>query len=481
MVIPVANKDSMNAALDWFLGDGSIFNQLTFHGNTSWLPVGLVKLAVIWCWSECRHLTDAFASAVTSCDTLLGGAALRSYQGFLGALVTWAPSFLPLLCRLLHQRMQEIGGSYWEVAGFVPLGVDGSRSTAPSTLSNEAALCASNYCQGRTAKYRQKKSKGMRRKRNKANPPRPQEPQVWITLLWHVSLRLPWAWRLGPSNSSERQHALEMLQEGPFPQNVLFIGDAGFVGYPFWSEILRAGQHFLVRVGGNVSLLKTVADFSHEKNGLVLCWPRRAQQEAPLRLRLLKIQLGKTEMWMLTSVLSPRQLSAAQIAKLYRLRWGIEVEFRGLKQTLDRGKLRSRNSAHLYVELSWSILALAIAELLALKVQLAPQPKFKRGANRQAVLNAKPKPPIPNDRSLAATMRALRQCLRNLAEQPAIGQDLSALLQRAIKDGYRRRAPKRGRHYRPNPDKKPLGNPKLRLLTPAQRRQLNQTFTDLAA
>lgn len=481
IVPPARNKESLNAAFDWFLGDGRIFNKLTFHGNTTWLPVSLVKLALVWCWSECKHLTDAFASAVACSDTMLGGAALRSYQGFLGALVTWTPSFLPLLCLLLQQRMQEIGGSFWEIAGFVPLGVDGSRSTAPSTLSNEAAFCAANYGHGKTAKYRKKKSKGQRRQRNQANPPRPQEPQTWITLLWHVGLRLPWAWRLGPSNASERGHALELLHVGKFPKNVLFIGDAGFVGYPFWSEILRAGQHFLVRVGANVSLLKTAADFSWEKNGLVLCWPRRLQHEPPLRLRLLKVLVGKTEMWMLTSVLSQRQLTAAQIVKFYRLRWGIEVEFRGLKQTLDRGKLRSRNSAHLYVELDWSILAMAVAELLALKAQLAPQQESRRRATRQSGCRAKPPLPTPPDRSLAATMRGLRQCLRNLDEQPPAGQDLATVLQHALKDRYHRRSSKRGRHYRPNPDKKPLGKPKLRTLTPAQRRTLSQTPTHLAA
>jgi hypothetical protein len=468
---PARNNEDLNSALDWFLGDGSIFNQLSFHGNTTWLPTSLVKLALVWCWSECQHLTDAFASAVAGCDTMLGGAALRSYQGFLGALVTWTPSFLPLLCRLLQQRMQEIGGSFWEIAGFVPLGVDGSRSTAPCTTSNEAAFCAANYGHGKTAKYRQKKSKGQRRRRNKANPPRPQEPQAWITLLWHVGLRLPWAWRLGPSNSSERGHAIELLQAGKFPKNVLFIGDAGFVGYPFWSQIVRARQHFLVRVGGNVRLLKLAADFSREKDGLVLCWPQSRQHEPPLRLRLLKVRMGKTQMWMLTSVLSQRQLSAAQIVRFYRLRWGIEVEFRGLKQTLDRGKLRSRNSAHLYVELDWSILAMAVAELLALHAQLAP-----RRSSR-----SKQPPPTPRDRSLAATMRALRRCLRHLNERPPAGQDLAALLHSALTDRYHRRCSKQGRHYRPNPDKKPLGNPKLRSLTRAERELLNQIPAHLAA
>jgi hypothetical protein len=33
------------------------------------------------------------------------------------------------------------------------------------------------------------------------------------------------------------------------------------------------------------------------------------------------------------------------------MRWGVEVEFRGLKQTLERARLRCRNSQRLLAEL----------------------------------------------------------------------------------------------------------------------------------
>ena len=92
----------------------------------------------------------------------------------------------------------------------------------------------------------------------------------------------------------------------------------------------------------------------------------------PLRLRLVKVKIGKTRMWMLTSVLEPWKLTKTQIVRLYSMRWGIEVEFRGLKQTLDRAKLRCRNDRRLLAELNWSLMAMAVAELFALKQQLKP-------------------------------------------------------------------------------------------------------------
>ena len=43
-------------------------------------------------------------------------------------------------------------------------------------------------------------------------------PQMWLTLIWHIGLRLPWCWKIGPSYSSERAHLLEMLAEQKFPE-----------------------------------------------------------------------------------------------------------------------------------------------------------------------------------------------------------------------------------------------------------------------
>ena len=63
--------------------------------------------------------------------------------------------------------------------------------------------------------------------------------------------------------------------------------------------------------------------------------------QPPLRLRLVKIRLGKTKAWMLTSVLNPAKLTKKQMISFYKMRWGVEVEFRGLKQTLDRSRLHT--------------------------------------------------------------------------------------------------------------------------------------------
>lgn len=460
-----SNAGAMDRLRNWLLPNAGIFAGLGLHGNTSWSPSALVWLALCWAWSESRNVTDAFDEATRQCKQL-GVAALSTYQGFLNALVTWTNPILSLMWPVLHQRMRQIGGSFYEVGGWVPIAFDGSRSSAPRTRSNEKTLCAANYGTGQTAKYRKKKTKNMRRRKNEKNKPQPQVPQVWITLLWHMGMRLPWTWRLGPSNSSERAHVMQMLDDGDFPENTLFCGDAGFVGYPLWSHILDHGHHFLVRVGANVHLLSESANYKIGNDGRVLCWPQDAIQAGapPLRLRLVKITIGKAKMWMLTSVAAPSKLPKKQIVRLYKMRWGIEVEFRGLKQTLGRAKLRCRNDRRVLAELNWSILAMAVAELFALKEQLAP-PRSKTKADDP--------PADPQKRSLANTMRALRRCLNEPTQTPEPGHDLRSRLRLAVTDSYHRKRSKKARYRPPNPDKKPLGDPNLRELNQQEREQLN--------
>jgi hypothetical protein len=465
-----SNARQFKGLLEWLLPRKRIFAGLGLHGNTKWAPSALIGVALCWGWAESINVTDAFVTALDQCRQL-GLMPLTTYQGFMNALVRWTDPLLALLWPLLHEHMHQIGGKFWQVGEWVPIAFDGSRGSAPRSEANEKALCAPNYGKGTTAKYRKKKSKGMRRRKNEKNKPQPQEPQAWITLLWHMRLRLPWMWRLGPSNSSERRHVSEMLADADLPQNTLFCGDAGFIGYPLWAQILSQGYHFLVRVGANVSLLAETTEWAYGKDGLVLCWPKTALQagQPPLRLRLLKVKVGRTQMWMLTSVLDRSKLGRAQIIHLYQLRWGIELEFRGLKQTLNRAKLRCRNDRRLLAELHWSLMAMAVAELFALKEQLATA-RGRQGPTAE-----------PTKRSLANTMRALRNCLHHLRDVPEAGHDLLTRLRRAVTDDYVRKSSKKARYRPPNPDKKPLGDPQIRKITLQHKNQLNAQAHKIAA
>lgn len=466
------NKTLFLELLNWFVPEGELFAKDEFHGNTKWNPEQLAAQALIWSWQETKHVTDAFDHTREVCDELGWKKTAMTYTSFMNALDRYDEVFVPRLRERYQALAEEVGGRFFRTGQWALIGFDGSRATAPRTVSNERAFCAPNYGKGTRAKYGKKKSQGLRRKRNEQHQPHPQAPQAWITMMWHMGLRLPWTWRLGPSNASERDHVKEMLAEEAFPENTLFCGDAGFVGYPLWSAILEAGGDFVVRVGANVNLLSEHADVKKLGDGIVLCWPKGKMEsgEPPLRLRLVQVTVGKTKMWLLTSVLDPKKLTIKQLIRVYKMRWGIEVEFRGLKQTIDKHKLQCRNSDRLLVELDWSLRGMAVAELLALREQIAATGENKSGEDYD-----------PQDCSLANTMRALRKCMRNLTKYSNRSGGLLHELSQATVQRYANQTDKRARYRPKNPDKKPLGDPTVRKLNAGERKMLRKQNQSVAA
>ncbi len=79
-------------------------------------------------------------------------------------------------------------------------------------------------------------------------------PQAFITAIAEVHTGLLWDWRLDRARASEKHHLLDMIPD--LPDDALLLADAGFVGLPIWEKLNTEGKHFLIRVGGNVHLLK---------------------------------------------------------------------------------------------------------------------------------------------------------------------------------------------------------------------------------
>lgn len=457
-----SNKEQLRQALDWLLECGSL-KDLALHGNTSWQPKELVVLAILWVWSPAKRVGDAFEEACQQSRMLIGDVALRSYQGLAGALETWTPTLIPLLQLQLQRLMEQIGGRHFRIHGFLPIAVDGSACSAPRTQSNEEAFCAKNFGHGKNAKFRDRKNK---RRRRRSQPKRqPHAPRVWITLLWHMRLRLPWCWQLGPSNSSEREHLLEMIAKVEFPPGTLFVGDAGFVGFQFWRTITQAGHDFLVRVGGNIHLLRDSNCDIQVRKDLVFCWPKFAIRKnlPPLQLRMIRVKIGRKKMTLLTSVLNEKKLNPKLADKLYQQRWGVEVEFRGLKQTFERGTLRSHKSERVLAELNWSIFGMAVVELFALK----------RQSERKDV--------DPAQRSLVAALRAIRKATRQIQHQGVSDESLSEELAAAIIDNYQRNGPKAARYQPKRSKPRSTGHPKIDRITKQHRMKIAQLQQQTAA
>jgi Transposase DDE domain len=440
------NGETLLAAVSWVV-DAGIFDELKFHGNTGWKPVDLVILTVVWAWSESSTLTGAFQEAHRWSMKVLSRAALSTYQGLMGALVGSTARIVPPLCQRLHALMEKHGGDHWRIGPWLPLAVDGSRIDAARTRANERAFCAANFGRSYSADYRRRKRRRQgrpQRRRRRQRLAAAVKPQVWLTLVWHMGLRAPWSWKSGPSTASERDHFRAMLAEQEFPENTLFCGDAGFTGYELWKAAIDRGHQILIRVGANVTLLRKLGYYARERGGIVYCWPSAAarRNQPPLVLRLIRFRLGRAEACVVTSVLATRQLSDKQALRFYRLRWGVELQFRALKQTFGRRKLRSKRPDRALVELDWSLVGLTIIQLFAIKEQV------QFGAP-------------PEQCSVSLAIRIVRETVDRWHETPTADETFRLRLRAAVADEYQRTGSKKAR-YRPDFKDKPAAKkPKL--------------------
>ncbi len=351
------------------------------------------------------------------------------------------------------------------VAGWVVFGVDGSRIETPRTKANEARF---HPTKKRKKKYRARKGKTPRltkktsqeakqatkrkqaakKQSSKSSQKQLAGPQIWLTLFWHVGMGLPWAWETGPVDSSERAHMLEML--GILPEHSMIVADAGFVGYDNWRAIGNAGHAFVIRVGANVKLLKKLG-YAREYAGRVYLWPDKARRnkQPPMVLRLITVHNGKHPVYLVTNVLSKKELSDGNAVEIYKARWGIEVFFRSFKQTFGRRKLRSASPDNAMLELDWSLVGLWTLCLMTVAEVIG------RGES-------------PHRVSVAGALDAVRTVMRDYRWRPEPGEDMASLLGKALIDTYVRHGSKASRNYPKKKNEKPAGKPKIWLASREQ-------------
>ena len=330
-----------------------------------------------------------------------------SYQGLTPATQRVGPALFHHFWTLLRGTIPKRVKSAWTWYGWTVFAVDGSRINASRTRRNEWAL-------GIAA-------------RDKSHP------QWWITRLIHLPTRLMWAWRQGPGNSSERAHLREMVPS--LPKSSLLVGDIGFGGFDLLGQLSNAQVAIVIRCGGCNTLLVEHTRQEIERRGEVrdvYLWPKNRRRHQPLRLRLIVLKHQGKRVYVLTNVLEPTRLSRSMTGEFYRARWAIEVEYRGLKQTLGRRKVLARTPGPGAMELAANILAMA---LLLLYAALALGAKVIR-------------------LSLAAALRVIHRAIENLRHDEACASLLRHLRQ-AVGDSYKRHSSKKARDWPHKKDERP--------------------------
>lgn len=390
-----------------------------------WLPRLLVWAAILISWDQASTQLSRFAGARKTLTSMLPSRRVvgRSYQGFIKALLPLQQRLLELVCSHLRGQIKRLAGRHWSREGIVAFAIDGSRIECPRTKINEQAFGLGG-----------KKGCG---------------PQMWLTTLWHMGTGLPWAFMQGRSDSSERHHLREMLPL--LPQQSMIVGDAGFVGFQLLGEIISSGRLFLVRAGGNVRLLRQLGWIKCEGGETVYLWPRKHRDCPPLVLRLIVLQRRGRNIHLLTNA-PEESLNLRQASVLYGMRWGVEVFYRSLKQTLEHRMMRSRSPKQAQAELAWSVVGLQLMGLMSVQEIIAD------GND-------------PLGWSLAATRDLIRQAMRFGPSRALSDRSWRRALAACVKDGYCRRGEKDSRQW---PDRKHQQPPEPPKTTVASAKEIQQ-------
>jgi hypothetical protein len=394
---------------------------LPVGGKVRWTDMLLALCAILVSWSSAPTLGDRFDAARRCLLRWYPGRRRpgAAYEGFVAALRRRSGRLLKWVGQCYRGHVERLAGERgcWRVAGHLAFGVDSTRHDAPMTAANERGLGVASRAKS--------------------------WPQLVLTTAFHLGSGLPWSFLRGRAKSSERRHALGLL--GTLPAGAMLLGDAGFVGYEFWQRVRASGRSFLVRVGRNVRVIEGGARLARKGAGdIVWVWPGRQQKRRcePLALRLVTLTDARNRaMYLLTSVLRRQDLDDAAAARLYGLRWGVEVLYRSLKQTMGRRKLLSGSPRNARAELSWAMVGLWTL----------------------ALLKAERCPAVPaGGQGVAAVLRVLRRAAAGARV------DLARELARVRADTYRRARPKKARHWPHKKREKPPGRPLARNATDAE-------------
>ena len=416
----------------WF--PGQFFSRWPVAGSR-WSPLRVFWVAILMTWSAEQTLQSRFEATRQVVRSLFPKWPLgKSYTGWYQAQLKWLTPLLPALSKRLRQQVHRTAGRHWQREGWCAFAVDGSRVECPRTEANERAL----KCAGREK----------------------TGPQLFVTTVLHMGTGVPWDFRIGPGTASERRHLEEMLPE--LPPHALLVADAGFTGYEFYRRILAAKQSFLLRVGSNVHLLRKLGCIKHEGRDTVYLWPEKNWLEPPVVLRLIERREGKKKMYLVTNVLDKKALSQKSAGVFYEMRWGVEVFYRSLKQTLAKRRMLSRTPEAAQGELTWAMFGIWLLGLMTVERIVACGGDPLRWSAAKA-----------RDR----VRWSMRRALTRRHQDRALASDLS----HATKDSYARSGSKKARNWPHKKKEKPPGEPKIQSATAEQLRALKRLKEQKAA
>jgi IS4 transposase len=370
-----------------------------------WTPSGVALAIVGMIFDRGTCMTGRFADIVPVIQENCRAGALvgTSFNGLFKALSRHSDDLLREAKAALRERVRGIHRNRRTRGNRPVLAVDGSKLILPATQSNEDHF---GIADNGTV------------------------PQAMLTAVVDLDSGIPWDWRIDRARADERNLLNRMIPD--LPSGAILLADRLYFGHRLWLALHRRGIRFVIRVGANVHLIRDLMPDEtldcDERSGVVYSWPSAQRRNTPpLRLRLIKVKASRGWLYLLTNVLDCRELTVEDAAALYRRRWGVETQFRTIKQHMGCERLLSRAGERAEIEAEWSLVAMGTLAVLGSQ---------SMGQARKPASQFSP----------AAGLRVLRRAVLGI-RCPTAGELLEMLIP-AQRDSYCRRSSKASRYRR---------------------------------
>jgi hypothetical protein len=162
----------------------------------------------------------------------------------------------------------------------------------------------------------------------------------------------------------DKEVALELVVD----QDVTYIYDRGYISYGLYSDLIERNLNFVARVKGNSKLTILSKRDSQEAPNIVLdaeVQVKKPKTDEMISMRLIEFLDEKANKYRV--VTNRRDLTASEVAEIYRQRWKIELFFKWIKQHLKLVRFYSHTKEAVWNQLWLAMIAYGLCELVKIQ------------------------------------------------------------------------------------------------------------------
>jgi len=188
-----------------------------------------------------------------------------------------------------------------------------------------------------------------------------------------------------PNNTSEKKCAAEHLNYAD--KNDLIIYDRGYTAFWLYALHIKHNHAFCVREKTNQSLVVKAFIKSNKKEAIVTLKPNKTSVRTckekclpitPLTLRLVRVDLPNEVEVLITNLMDTDKYDVSIFKALYHLRWGIEENYKRLKQWVEIENFSGKSALSVQQDFYAKIVATNLTALMAMAAQKTITSKTKQ-------------------------------------------------------------------------------------------------------